>query len=130
MTSDCLFAVRYSLKPVMKAFASSLAGSDSSKKVERTMPSAEEPAFSMMVEFSQVSPAAIRDSMPSSRACLMISGAVVMEDGAKMMSGFAALMFVRTALKSVWFVWNCSSSTTVPPSFSNAVLKKEPKPEE
>ena len=114
----------------MKAAASSLAGSASSKNVERTTPSAESPAFSMMVEFSQVSPAAMVAVMPSSRACLMISGAVVMEDGAKMISGFCALMLVRIALKSVWLVWNCSSLTMEPPRSENAVLKKEPRPEE
>ena len=58
------------------------------------------------------------------------NGAVVIEEGAKIMSGFCALMFVRIALKSVWLVWNCSSLTTVPPSFVKEVLKKEPSPEE
>ena len=118
------------MKPEIKEAASSLAGSASSKKVERTIPSAEVPAFSITVEFSQVSPAAMVAVIPSSRACFMIKGAVVIEEGAKMMSGFCALMFVRIALKSVWLVWNCSSLTTVPPSFVKEVLKKEPSPEE
>lgn len=61
--------------------------------------------------------------IPSSLACLMINGAVVMEDGAKMMSGLAAFMLVRMALKSVWFVWNCSSLTMLPPNFAKASLK-------
>ena len=48
---------------------------------------------------------------------------LVMEDGAKMMSGSAAFMLVRMALKSVWFVWNCSSLTMLPPNFAKASLK-------
>ena len=67
------------LKPLMKAAASSLAGSASSKKVEITTPPESAPAFSMMVEFSHVSPAAMVAVIPSSLACLMINGAVVME---------------------------------------------------
>ena len=92
--SSCFSFTRYSLKPLMKAAASSLAGSASSKKVEITTPSESAPAFSMMVEFSHVSPAAMVAVIPSSLACLMINGAVVMEDGAKMMSGSAAFMSV------------------------------------
>lgn len=121
--SSCFSFTRYSLKPLMKAAASSLAGSASSKKVEITTPSESAPAFSMMVEFSHVSPAAMVAVIPSSLACLMINGAVVMEDGAKMMSGSAAFMLVRMALKSVWFVWNCSSLTMLPPNFAKASLK-------
>ena len=56
----------------------------------------------MMVLFSQVSPAAITDAMPSSRACLISRGAVAIEEGANMKSGAAALMLVSMALKSVW----------------------------
>ena len=60
----------------------------------------------------------------------MIRGAVVIDEGAKIISGFAALMFVRIALKSDWFVWNCSSATIVPPCSSNDDLKYEPSPDE
>ena len=66
----------------MNFFASSLAGADSSKKVENTIPSALPLAFSIMVEFSQVSPAPITAFIPSSLACVMIKGAVVSDEGA------------------------------------------------
>ena len=60
----------------------------------------------------------------------MIRGAVVIDEGAKIISGLADLIFVRIALKSDWFVWNYSSATIVPPSFSKADLKNEPRPDE
>jgi len=47
-----------------------------------TMPSALPLAFSIMVEFSQVSPAPITAFIPSSLACVMIKGAVVSDEGA------------------------------------------------
>jgi len=54
----------------------------------------------------------------------MISGAVAMEDGAKMASAFAALTCARIALKSDWFVWNCCSVAIAPPSVWNCFTKK------
>jgi len=115
----------------MNFAASAVAGSASSKNVERTTPSALAPAFSIIEEFSQVSPAMILAVIPSSRACLMISGgAVAMEDGAKITSGFAALMLVKIDLKSVVLVWNCCSLTMLPPSSLKARRKKFPRPEE
>ena len=130
MISGSPMLTRYSLKPLIKLAASSFAGAASSKNVERTTPSASAPAFSIIVAFSHVSPAAITAVIPISRACLMISGAVVIDEGAKIISGLADLMFVRIALKSDWFVWNCSSVTIVPPRDSKAVLKYEPRPDE
>jgi hypothetical protein len=60
----------------------------------------------------------------------MIKGAVAMEDGAKITSGFAGLMLVRIDLKSVVLVWKRCSLTTLPPYPWKALLKKLPKPEE
>ena len=93
---------RYALKPCTNSEASA---SFSSKKVDSATPSQfSTPAFSMMVAFSQVSPAMMRAVMPISRACLMMMPAVVMDDGMNRTSGSAALAAVRIALKSVSLV--------------------------
>lgn len=57
MMSSCFPFTRYSLKPLMKTAASSLAGSASSKKVESTTPSESAPAsFGELVEVIFVGP--------------------------------------------------------------------------
>ena len=78
----------------------------------------------MIVPFSQVSPPPIWQVMPRSLlACSMISGAVVILDGANINSGLAFFILVSIALKSCAFVWNLSFATTSIPSASHALSK-------